>query len=174
MNTMTKNENRICWLWVVLLCIPFGSLQTWLLTQPISNPFAVPDAGPAPTFDSTAFYAMAFVMLIAGVPFGLFLPGLKVSFLGRSSRMPKESYVFSQKILKLICSIYFGAAIGGLLVLPLIPIYAWPFVVSVALATLAMGFATRRRFRRSEASQWVAPNPWYKIFRPIIRGTRPD
>lgn len=168
---MTKGQRkreRTYWPWLVMLAIPGGAAQLWTLTQPQTHTFSTHTT----TLDRDAFAAMALVALFGGTIFGLVLPGLKAGAL--FGDLPKDTYLIPRFALKLLCSIGYGFAIGSILVLPVIPPYAWPLAISFTPQALSLGYASRKRMAKSRKTEWGAPNPWYKVFRPIIRGSRPD
>lgn len=153
---------------MVVLAIPMGAIQIYLLPQPHSHPFVDISTTLAPE----AFLTMAAVTLVGGLPFSLVVPSLKAGLF--VTGLPQDTYLVPRFALRLLCSLGYGFSLGGLLVLPLVPSYVWPFVVAVVLQAAVLGYSTRQRFRQSPKCEWVAPNPWYKVLRPIIRGSRPD
>ncbi|WP_143544145.1 hypothetical protein [Rhodopirellula sp. MGV] len=113
-------------------------------------------------------------LTVFGIPFGLLLPNLKVNEMADQWRVPKATFLLSRPLARLTCSTAIGLAVGGLLAVPFVGFRLIILQIAMSVIASCLAIATHRRFDAHSCTEWTMPNQWYKVLRPLIRGSRPD
>jgi len=160
-----KDRDPIFYGWAVVFFAIQVALQ-FLLLKNAPPPF--------PPLNETLVWTAGGVLAIFGIPFGLLLPTIKANGMASRWGVPQATFLLSRPLARFICSAGVGSAIGGIFLLPLAGFQYFALLVATSVVAGCLAFATHRRFQAHRCTEWTMPNPWYKLLRPIIRGSRLD
>ena len=163
MTHLAIRKERTYWPWLVLLSIPVGLAQSWVLAEHLVSPSK--DGIP---FDNLIWLSV--IAAVVGVPVMIAIPHVRANRFIRG--LPSNTYFCSRTSLQMICSVAYGYTIGAIASLAIIPPQSIQLIVLPCLLSISLGAATQMRFRKPQSQEFVVPNPWYKLIRPIIRGSR--
>ena len=107
-------------------------------------------------------------MLIPSIIFAMILPKLKVGFMATAWQLPKNTFVCSRPLLRLIGSWLVGNSIGTAILAGFVGGLHLPVIAISLPTTIAYLYSAHQRIQRHPMSEFAMPIPMpYPFSRPM-------